>query len=172
MTALPSRGKARYAGQSCAVEPVGDVFSGPIDLQAWLGIERINADMTNTTNAKDNGACQHNGRAVTIISLPRTSHAELGTDTDGGTDSTVSGFPTRIAVQGSVFERYVTGSTFTGYFVGDSENEVFGTWTVGILLSGEFDANRQSTSSVTLPPVPDGNGPTVEHNDIPSGLSN
>ena len=53
-----------------------------------------------------------------------------------------------------------------------ARNEVFGTWTVGTLLSGAFGANRQSTSLVTLPRVTDSNRLTVHDNvDIPSGLS-
>ena len=53
-----------------------------------------------------------------------------------------------------------------------ANNEVFGTWTVGTLLSGAFGANRQSTSRVTLPRVTDSNRLTVHDNvDLPSALS-
>ena len=95
MTALPSRSEARYAGQTVAVATAGDVSSGTINLCAWLGIERIDADITNMTIAKDDGACQHDGRAVTEIRLPRATEAGLRTDADGDADLTDSGFPTK-----------------------------------------------------------------------------
>ena len=65
MTALPSRSEARYARQVFAVAPTGDVSSGTINLCAWLGILRIDADITNMASAKDDGAYQHDGGALT-----------------------------------------------------------------------------------------------------------
>ena len=168
ITALPSRGEARYTGQTFAIETEGgDVYSGTITVRAWLAIERIDADITNLTSTKDDSVWEHEGRAVTKISLPRITQAALGADADGGADFTVSGSTAGITVQGSVFERDVTGSEFTGYFVGDKGNEVFGTWKVGTLLDGAFGATRQSVSRVTLP---NPSGRTVEYEDI-SGLS-
>lgn len=99
------------------------------------------------------------------------AHAGLVTDSKGGSDNTVSGSTVGITAQRTVFERNVPGCKFTGYFVGDSGNEVFGTWIVGTLLPGVFGASRQSTSRVTLPPVPYSSGLTVTHDDIPSELS-
>lgn len=71
MTAVPSQGEPRYTGQTFAVDKGGDVFSGAINLRAWLGIERIEADTTNLISTKDDTAWQYECSDVTKISLPR-----------------------------------------------------------------------------------------------------
>ena len=172
MTKLPTRGEARYSGQTFAVESDGgDLFSGTISLRLWMGIERLEAEITNLTGTEDDTAWQHNGRSVTKIKLPLVGQA--GLDIVGGVGGNFRFNATgdaEVSVGGSVFGIDVGGSALTGYFVGDTGEEVFGTWAIGDLLDGAFGANRQSISRVTLPSAPDSNGLSVEQNEI-LGLS-
>ena len=166
MTRLPNRGEARYSGRTFAVASDGDVFAGTIDLRLWMGIERLEAEITNLTSTGDDSAWQHNGRSVTTITLPRVG--QLGLADVGGNFRFDATGNAEINVEGSVFGTDVSGSDLTGYFVGDTGEEAFGTWAIGDLLDGAFGANRQSVSRVTLPSPPDSNGLSVEFNDIPT----
>ena len=166
MTKLPTRGEARYSGQTFAVESDGDVFSGTINLRLWMGIERLEAEITNLTNTEDDTAWQHEGRTVAKVTLPVVREAGLAI-VDGSFRFAATG-DAEVNTEGSVFGTDVPTSALTGYFVGDTGEEAFGTWAIGDLLDGAFGANRQSVSRVTLPSAPDSNGLTVEFNDIPS----
>ena len=171
MTALPSRGVARYTGQTFAIESDGDLFSGTIDLLLWLGIERLEAEITNLTNTEDDTVWQHNGRSVTEIQLPMIGREELEVDSDGKISFGAStGAMAEISVEGSEFERDVD-SDWKGYFVGASGEEVFGTWFLDGLIDGAFGANRQSVSRVALPRSPDSTGLGVEYDDVDSPLT-
>ena len=166
MTKLPTRGEARYSGQTVAVESDGDLSSGTIGMRLWMGIERLAAEITNLTGTEDDAAWQHNGRSVTKVKLPLIVQAGLAVV--GGKfrfDATGNAEP---SVAESVFGTDVGDSALAGYLVGDTCEEVVGTWAIGDLLDGVLGANRQSISRVTLPSAPGNDGLSVEHVDIPS----
>ena len=166
MTKLPTRGEARYSGQTVAVESDGDLSSGTIGMRLWMGIERLAAEITNLTGTEDDAAWQHNGRSVTKVKLPLIGQAGLAVV--GGKfrfDATGNAEP---SVAESVFGTDVGDSALAGYLVGDTCEEVVGTWAIGDLLDGVLGANRQSISRVTLPSAPGNGGLSVEHVDIPS----
>ena len=131
-----------------------------------MGIERLAAEIANLTSDEDDAAWQHNGRTVAKIKLPLVGQAGLAfVDGNVRFDATANA---EVRTEGSVFGTDVGGSDLMGYFVGDTGEDVFGTWAIGDLLDGVFVANRQSISRATLPSAPDNNGLSVAHNNIPS----
>ena len=171
-SSLPSRGTARYTGRTLAVEPAdGELFSGTIELLASFGIERITGEITNLAKTDDGDRWEYDGRDVGKIVLPVIEQAVF----DGnGKFNLVSGGSATIELEGTQFDRTAT-SEFTGQFVGDDGEEVFGTWAIidnnnVRVVEGAYGAEYRSTTRVTLPNS-DNDGRSIEFSDANTSVT-
>ena len=169
-SALPNRGTARYTGRTFAVEPDdGELFSGTIELLASFGIERITGEITNLVKTDGGDTWEFDGREVGKIVLPVVEQTPFG----GNGDFTVQGTAT-VELEGTQFDRSAT-SRFTGQFVGDDGEEVFGSWAILAtdnteVIEGAYGAEYRSTTRVTLPDS-DNDGRSVEFTDANSDVT-
>ncbi len=162
-SSLPVRGTARYTGQTFAADHAsGEVFDGGIELLISFGTETIKAMITNLESTADNNPWRFGGRDVEQIDLEAPE-----IDDDGFGSASAA----ELTLDGTRFGRN-TASTFSGKFVGNSGEEVFGLWSItgdeGI--SGSYGAEYRSTQRVDLPDA-DSNGETVHAFSGSSGIS-
>jgi hypothetical protein len=151
--ALPSGGTARYSGRAWAIDSSQVLYSGSIELLASIAIARVSATISNLRRSNDSASWTHGGKDVREITLPEINRAEL---LDSG--SFTRGADARVVYDefGGLSFEDVSSSTFSGQFVGGSDNRspgvaVMGTWEVGELLDGSFGAEHTGTTSATLP---------------------
>ena len=145
-SSLPVRGTGRYTGRTFAADASGEVFDGSIELLVSFGIEEIKAMITNLESTADNDPWRFAGRDVEEIELTTEGVAGFSVPTNSAT--------AKLTLEGSHFPQTPT-SNFSGKFVGDSGEEVFGLWSItgGDGISGSYGAEYRSTQRVDLPPA-------------------
>ena len=151
---LPVRGTGRYTGRTFAAAPAsGEVFDGGIELLVSFGINTVKAMITNLESTADNDPWRFNGRDVDQIDL----EAEIG-----GESFEEDQAQAELTLDGSRFSQPASGE-FSGIFVGDSGDEVFGLWSIDGAdgISGSYGAEYRSTQRVDLPPS-DSTGLVIE----------
>ena len=152
---LPSRGTARYSGRTWAVDDNQLLYSGAIELLASIGIERVQATVSDLRRT-DNGARLVQGnKEVREIELPQINH-----DAFQNAGSFTSTANARIVYEASdgLFSATFS-SSFDGQFVGSAAGQnagtaVIGTWGIDTDdrdLEGSFGAERITTNAVTFP---------------------
>ena len=168
-TSLPVRGTARYTGQTFAADTSGEVFDGGIELLISVGVNEIKAMITNLESTIDNDPWRFDGRDVEQIDFEAPSTTTIVDGANSGAPSFSFTRAAELTLEGTRFSRPSNG-TFSGRFVGDSGEEVFGLWSIEGTdgISGSYGAEYRSTQRGDLPDT-DSTGLVVEHV-YPDGL--
>lgn len=161
---LPSRGTARYSGSTWAIATTDQaLYSGTIELEASIGIERVIATVSNLRRTDNNASWVYGNKEVVKIELPKISHGEFGDGDDNATFQSASNDMAKIFDDnyGGLFGEQTAPSSLDGQFVGTGTGQnagtaVIGTWTISndqdqIQLNGSFGAERSAINSVQLP---------------------
>ena len=161
---LPTRGTGRYTGRTFAADASGEVFDGGIELLVSFGTEKITAMITSLESTADNDPWRFDERDVEQIDLEANAIGDAGfisTPSDGA----------EVTLDGSRFTRDAD-HTFSGKFVGNSGEEVFGLWSIteddSISISGSYGAEYRSTQRVDLPDA-DSTGLVVDYKHADGG---
>ena len=147
-SSLPARGTGRYTGRTFAADASGEVFDGAIELLVSVGADNVKAMITNLESTADNDPWRFDGRDVEQIDLEATI---------GNTGILAQSGIAELTLDGSRFSRETTDRTFSGMFVGNSGEEVFGLWSISDAanengtISGSYGAEYRSTQRVDLP---------------------
>lgn len=155
---LPSRGTARYAGRTWAIDSEQVLYSGAIELLASIGIEQVKATVSDLRRSDTNASWVHENKEVREIKLPQINQGDFD-ETAGSFDANMAGTAAAEIVfeqSGGLFPVSVDTSDLTGQFVGTETGQnagrsVIGTWKVGSVLNGSFGAERIRTNPTTLP---------------------
>ena len=158
-SSLPARGTGRYTGRTFAADTSGEVFDGAIELLVSIGANNVKAMITNLESTADNDPWRFDGRDVEQIDLEATITSDGELMASGNAELTLDG---------SRFSREVADddSTFSGRFVGNSGEEVFGLWSItdgdDSTTRGSYGAEYRSTQRVDLPDA-DSTGIVVDY---------
>ena len=152
---LPSRGTARYSGRTWAIDANEVLYSGAIELLASIGIEKVEAKISNLRRSDNNAIWKYQNKEVDKIELPEITEAELDESNDSFS-KTADAKVFEVGFGGGLF--FTPASTeFKGQFVGSSSGQstvtaVIGTWNLrdGV-LEGSYGAERVGTNPVPFP---------------------
>ena len=157
---LPSRGTARYSGRTWAIDDDQLLYSGAIELLASIGIEQVQATVSDLRRSDGGARWVHENKEVREVELPQINHDAFD-NTAGSFTSTANA---RIIYEASdgLFST-TASSNFDGQFVGTATGQnagtaVIGTWAIGTELEGSFGAERITTNAVTFPRAGSGLG--------------
>ena len=143
---LPVRGTGRYTGRTFAADVSGEVYDGGIELLVSFGINEVKAMITNLESTVDNDPWRFDGRDVEQIDFDATMSDGLFSAGDNRAE---------LSLEGRAFDETASASTFSGKFVGDSGEEVFGLWSItddgNDDIWGSYGAEYRSTQRVDLP---------------------
>ena len=162
-SSLPVRGTGRYTGRTFAADRAsGEVFDGGIELLVSFGTEKITAMITNLESTADNDPWRFDGRDVEQIDLEAN---DIKADGFSSTPQQNAADNAEVTLDGSRFSREAD-HTFSGKFVGNSGEEVFGLWSITDnvrgSISGSYGAEYRSTQRVDLPDA-DNTGIVVDY---------
>ena len=159
---VATTGTARYEGATLAVSGDGTFYEGDIELAVYFGTRKLNAVISNLTDAQGKPWSYQYGNVGSII-LP---DAQLKSNADWSFQVR-STDRARISYPGGFVRPTTVQSTFDGHLVGTGPNagsQAVGVWSVGDqssqagYLAGGFGAQRVGDREDPKPPTDQGAG--------------